>query len=112
MRQITPTNIAWLAGLYEGEGSLSRKISGGSPWQLVIQMTDKDVLDRIENIVGFGKVYMRKKQENQPTYRQAYVYNINRREYIQAFIAMIWPYLGERRKAKAKEYLDWYAIKP
>jgi hypothetical protein len=65
---MTPEELAWVAGLFEGEGSVSFRIthredagrgynrSGGS-LRLEINMTDRDVLDVVKGITGVGRVY-------------------------------------------------------
>ncbi|HYY33714.1 MAG TPA: hypothetical protein VE693_09085 [Gaiellaceae bacterium] len=46
--------IAWAAGLFEGEGSITH-VYGRT--QLRIQMADHEVLERFLKIVGVGKIY-------------------------------------------------------
>lgn len=100
-REITPTNIAWVAGVYEGEGCLN--FSGGK-WHITIQMTDFDVLERIQDILGMGNIYKRPLIQGR---KQAWILKTGRREYVQAWLVMMWPYLGFRRKQKAKEFFEW-----
>lgn len=45
---------AWLAGLYEGEGSCS--LAAGR-LQIQIKMTDEDVIRRVLEVAGVGRVY-------------------------------------------------------
>lgn len=52
--------IAWAAGLFEGEGSISpsnRKRGLGKGIRLQINMTDLDVLERFRDVVGCGYIY-------------------------------------------------------
>jgi hypothetical protein len=55
----TKIELAWAAGLFEGEGSVSLmlKASGRPSIQLCLTTTDRDVIDRFALIVGAGKIY-------------------------------------------------------
>ena len=102
------SEIAWAAGLFEGEGCF---YFGHRNLQATLAMTDADVVDRFERIVGFGHRSVREgdhkndkrgyKNEWKPIYR----WSARSFEHVQALIAMLWPYLGDRRKARAKELL-------
>lgn len=52
--------LTWFAGLFEGEGTF--RISNGKPKGLTIQMTDLDVLLRVQEFFG-GSIYECKKRE-------------------------------------------------
>ena len=50
--------IAWAAGLFEGEGCISQYQRGaGDDLQLALVMTDEDVVRRFDQIVNRGIVY-------------------------------------------------------
>ncbi len=51
---MTKTELYWVAGLLEGEGCFSRKSSGGTSRNILVscQMTDPDVLKRLQRIAG------------------------------------------------------------
>jgi hypothetical protein len=62
---LTIKDIAWVAGLIEGEGCFT--FNKGTP-RLAIDMTDKDVLDKLASFIG-GTVngpYPRKKRNGEP----------------------------------------------
>ena len=46
--------IAWAAGLFEGEGTITRC---DGRLHLRMQLTDLEVLERFAEIVGTGKIY-------------------------------------------------------
>lgn len=46
--------ITWFAGLFEGEGSFL--FHKGKPKAIVISMTDKDVLEKVQKFFG-GSIY-------------------------------------------------------
>jgi hypothetical protein len=51
--------IAWAAGLFEGEGTISHISRRRETLDLLValRMTDEDVVRRFDEIVGRGKVY-------------------------------------------------------
>jgi hypothetical protein len=51
--------IAWAAGLFEGEGSITHIGRRGQSFELqvAVNMTDEDVVRRFDEIVDRGKVY-------------------------------------------------------
>ena len=51
--------IAWAAGLFEGEGCITHfpRNSRSFDLQVALVMTDEDVVRRFDEIVGRGKVY-------------------------------------------------------
>jgi len=84
--------IAWAAGLIEGEGTVCVKGSGGL--YVGVSMTDEDVVRKIHSIAGIGTVNMCKKKENR---KQVWVWRAGKRSEVIAFIKKIRPYMGARR---------------
>lgn len=99
---MTPNDIAWAAGFFEGEGCIS-VTKAGYP-VLTITSTDKDVLLRFQRIFnGAGGLYPRLKR--QPHHKDAWVWNTGRRADCKMILEAMLPYLGSRRTAKAEEVL-------
>ncbi len=101
-------DIAWFAGLFEGEGCLGyypdkRKGYTGT-LRLYIESTDKDIIDRIEKMWG-GKVWESNYPSKPAHYKPSWRWGLSRRKEVRAIIAAIYPYLGERRRAKCDEVL-------
>ena len=99
-------DLAWAAGLFEGEGSIvkgKRGEGGGqnrSP-RLALSMTDEDIVRRFAGIVDCGTISL-----YQPPFENRklqYKWSCSRFEHVQAIVAVFWPWLGERRRAKAHE---------
>jgi len=59
-----PERLAWAAGIFEGEGSISR-IRRGQDFdlQIAINMTDRDVLARFDEIVARGWLLSRRREQ-------------------------------------------------
>lgn len=105
--------IAWAAGLYEGEGTVfapwsKRDCRYHSP-KLQINMTDEDIIDRFGAIIQVGHKYGPYPGVNKPKwYWTVYVAN-ETKNVLDSF----WPYLGARRKEQAKEAFHlWMASHP
>lgn len=91
--------IAWAAGLFEGEGSLTQ--SGGS-LDVRVKMTDEEIVRRFEEVIGYGTVY--------GPYNYDYRDGIKRKPHwiwvalrydALEVLELLWPWLGERRRAQA-----------
>lgn len=103
----SPTEIAWAAGLFEGEGSVlanpNRK--HGMP-KLALNMTDLDVIGRYAVIVG-GHVTGPYKSASRHVLcanpKPLYSWSEGRREVVPLILSAFWPYLGERRRTRAQE---------
>lgn len=107
--------IAWAGGLWEGEGCFSiRHAPNRNPskqgWvsaNAVIQMTDEDTIRRLARIMDGAGLVARvegpilHRGNRQPTWR----WRLNGFERVQALIAMLWPWLGVRRRGRAVEVL-------
>jgi hypothetical protein len=89
--------IAWAAGLFEGEGCIT--ITGGQPY-MRLNSTDEDTPRRFCEIVGAGKVYG---PYSRPPPRKAVwiwvAYGIDAMLTVQ----LLAPWFGERRRARATE---------
>jgi hypothetical protein len=101
-------DLAWAAGLFEGEGCVHVGVrkSGTHVLRLVLSMTDRDVVERMGQIMSVGRVYEVPKHATwQGHWKTQYRWVVDRADHIQAALAMFWPWLGDRRRAKAREAL-------
>lgn len=102
----TTEEIAWAAGLFEGEGSIElwRVSQHRSYPRIALASTDEDVVRKWNRIVGGGKVlgpYTRAKHpEHKPMWRATRV-----GKSAEAVLALFAPHLGERRIARMNEVL-------
>lgn len=101
--------VAWAAGLFEGEGCLtinhkSYKSGVHSYPRVQMNITDKETLDRFHEVVGVGKIYSHKNGSylsNKPQWR----WQIATKEGVREVIEQLYPWLSERRQARANELL-------
>lgn len=105
---INREDLAWAAGLFEGEGSFCVRQHNGrvlSVFTTINTYTDLPILKRFYEIVGLGKIlgpYTRFNKEGKPL-KTCWSWRAESFEHAQAVMVMLWPWLGERRKSKAKE---------
>ena len=96
-------SIEWAAGLFEGEGSVSkRKNQFGA--QMSLQMTDKDVVELFRNVVGVGNIYECCVQK--PHHKPSWKWQCGAKDDVRYVLGKFLPYLGQRRAYKALNILD------
>lgn len=99
--------IGWIAGLFEGEGNIFCGFQPNPKTQkpylmrsVSVSSTDRDVLEKLHAIVGFGVIrgpYKNGNRKSKPIYRwQALGYGEMKR-----FLALVYQHLGPRRQAQA-----------
>lgn len=101
---MTETEIAWLAGLLEGEGCFSYVCSP----TIVLGMTDEDIVKRVGNAAGR---HIRGPYQYAHNRKPVFYCNIHGVPAVEIMRA-IRPYMGARRGAKIDEILAKYAIAP
>ena len=102
-----PAEIAWAAGLFEGEGCIStfrQKHHVMTHVRLYVQMTDRDVLEKFCRIVECGKVGPERRY-GRPHHKPSYVWQISNRADCERILLAFRPWLLARRGAKADEVL-------
>lgn len=101
-------DLAWFVGLFEGEGCIGLSHQGRPT--LAISMTDEDTIKRAHAIVGVGHVKAR------PTLtkggKRMWVLLVGRCDEAVALIYTMYPMLGVRRRARAREALDSWKTTP
>jgi hypothetical protein len=98
------TDIAWAAGLYEGEGSLTKRKTDKGAF-ISLNMTDKDVVEKIYNVTGVGSFFSipsAEKGNRKPQWR----WQVGKWEDVVDLLRLFLPYLGERRKKKVLQILS------
>lgn len=103
--------LAWAAGLFEGEGCASIKthLAGTNGLlvtrkylHLALKMSDEDTVRRFHQAVGgLGSVYLGRLRNG----KQMWDWQTGKFEHGQAVIAMLWYGLGERRRNRCIEVL-------
>ena len=99
-------DIAWMSGLFEGEGSISiSKKKGYCYLQLV--STDEDVLYKFARLAACkNKITYCPRRQHQT--KDAYKWQVGNRADVTRLLNEWLPFLGDRRAAKANEVLQFY----
>lgn len=92
--QWTDIDIAWLAGFYEGEGTIK---CSGNRINVRISQKDPETLYRTRELIG-GSIHIVRADSEQYYCHVLSVYGDNARRFIQA----IYPFLSERRKEQVE----------
>jgi hypothetical protein len=93
------TDIAWAAGLFEGEGSIFINNNNGRKYVLLnLSSTDRDVVEKFTAIMGCGKMYGPYVDKNPARPRYSW-HTKSRADSVKA-IVLLEPFLCERRLAK------------
>lgn len=114
----TRENIAWAAGLFEGEGCVgvySKPSGSRGPRKgptMKITMTDRDVLDKFHGIVGVGSISGPQRHKGKEHHKEFWSWACNGTEKVQALLAAFWPFLCSRRQAKAADVIREMATIP
>lgn len=107
MSNLTRENLAWLAGFFDGEGHVSairRRDRAADRYaiRLSIDQVSPELLERCAEITGFGKIDRREEAKR----RTIHVWRVSTFENVQAFIAMVWPWLSSKRREQGALALE------
>lgn len=106
---IDSTDLAWVAGLLEGEGSFTYQGIGTKRNIAVLcHMTDRDVLERLQQKLGVGRLYgpYRNGKPDQG-WKPRYMYSA-RGKFAYDIMKAILPLMCARRSARIRELLTGY----
>ena len=110
---MTSADVAWAAGLFEGEGSILVPTERMRSIRLRVGSTDRDVLDRLVQVIG-GKVrgpYQPNGRNTPPGRKPIYMWEVQGTNPAQQVLRLFWPYLGIRRRARAAEaFAEYYLL--
>lgn len=95
------TQWAWLAGIFEGEGTIA--FCGKSGVMVRIGMTDKDVIDTIHRLYPAPSKWL---IETKHRIKPLYMWQIADRDDCRDFLGHVMPYLHARRRARAEAALQ------
>lgn len=106
--------LAWAAGIIDGEGHIRSSITENRPDHFVrrfsvsVPQTNPVMLERLV-MVGGGSIRMRKPPKN-PKHSQRWDYSVTGVKGIR-FIKEIWPWLGPVKRAQAESAIaEWESL--
>ena len=100
----TSTDIAWAAGLFEGEGWISSWRKQPNLRCIGIEMTDEDVMERFMKVVNYGRLMPKLYDSGKTGYR----WQTSKHTVVAHVLKLFLPYLGTRRSERANEVLRHY----
>lgn len=98
------TEVAWSAGLVEGEGCLIQ--SAKTSITIQVHMTDLDVLEKLKDIWE-GNLYTVNRSDAKPHWKPSWVWTLSGAR-AALMLELLLPYFGQRRSLKAIEILSNY----
>lgn len=109
-------NIAYAAGLFEGEGWISRQDTyrkkGGELAQrttplysIAINMTDREPLELFQQVFG-GKIYGPYTHDKRPNRKPIYRYHLAGKDQVQSAAKEMYPWLSPRRRGQIDSALS------
>lgn len=98
----SPTDIAWAAGLFEGEGAIiQRQRPRGKYTYLSLKMSDRDTVERFRNIVDCGNVREAGWEQSVRGTKMLFVWQTGAWSDVNRIIDLFFPYLMMRRRRRA-----------
>lgn len=107
----TASEVAWAAGLFEGEGTLTissmSKKSGKDQTAVKLKLcsTDEDIVQRFADIVEVGQI-----REDDSMVKRGWKlqweWYTNKQDSVIHVVNLLKPYFGKRRTERADEILD------
>lgn len=106
---LAPVDLGWVAGIIEGEGSISIRFGPKNAHWVVIRvaMTDRDVVERLHRVVGCGR--LTSVPARRPRCLTQYQWSLAARSQTEGLMRLLLPLMGTRRAAKMTEALDYLA---
>lgn len=106
------SELAWLAGILEGEGTFSIRNTNPRNRGISIRcsMTDTDVVERIFELTGIGGITKVKPREEH--HKQQTLWAASKRSDVVDLITRLKPWMGRRRQAKIEDMLKFDADNP
>jgi hypothetical protein len=98
----TPSDndIAWAAGIFEGEGCLNIPTRNPYGVRLMVKMTDEDVIARWADIMGAQMLGPYQPPAKHPTYKLQWEARISRWKMVLEAIDLLYPWMCARRREK------------
>jgi hypothetical protein len=104
MAEPTEAEIAWVAGIFEGEGCICD--CGVRSVSLTISSTDRDVLEEVQRIMGTGGIHSILRSEvDRQNRKPIFQWHIANRDDVRLVLESLLPWLRKRRYARALEAL-------
>lgn len=104
----TDAEIAWLAGIIEGEGCIS---VGPKIVRITVGMTDRDIVERLDRLYPSPNG-VRVKETAARHHKTQYIWRVGRGDVVREILSLTKPWLGDRRATRAQEALEFLDARP
>ena len=104
--ELSITEAAYLAGLFEGEACFTFT-SLGYP-RIVLEMCDKDVMTYVADKFN---VTLHHRPSRYPNHRDHYQLHICKKQIVYDTILQLLPFMGERRTERFNEFINYFTNK-
>lgn len=104
------TTLHWLAGLLEGEGSFIEQ-TDKYPARIALQMTDKDVIDRVGKLFNVSVSRSHSEKFKQNGWKPTYAVHLRGSRAIE-WMKLLQPLMGDRRKEKIDRVINSFYLRP
>lgn len=100
------TDLYWLAGLLEGEGSFqSPPPSDPNSPRVCLHMTDKDVVEKAQNLINAGHIYF--EEARQENWSDSWKLTVKGKPAVKLMMK-VKPLMGERRTKQIEDAVEEY----
>jgi len=98
LNNLSPAEIAWVAGILEGEGTFCKSGSAHARIKCRIEMRsrDADVINTLRRLTGVG-VFGEVRRKRQPQHSPQFYWVVTRRDDIEALLLALLPHMHTRR---------------
>ena len=114
--EMIPTDAAWFAGFFDGEGTLAMYMNGRTKtvecYRLQIANNYVDALIKCKNITGVGSVLEKTRNKVPAHYQKQYVWAVNSQRNVVEICRQIMPYLVVKRLKVENFYKKWTEAHP
>lgn len=103
-----PVDIAWVAGIIEGEGCFNiRRTAGKYPLAICsVSMTDFDVIQRLHEVTGIGRVGSLRVDKRGSQRKPTLNWTVAKKRDMARLMLAVYPLMGERRRKKIAEAIE------
>lgn len=106
LRELEPNHAAWVAGMFEGEGSITSR--GGAALILTLTSTDRDVLEQLVDWTGVGHIYEQRWKRQPEHWKPRWQWAVGAAAEVLHVVDAISPYLLARRSEQVSTALAAY----